>query len=181
MFKKCLFFSIFIFLKTVGSNPSFDSIIRENADNPAKILEFLKEIRQNSSEADAFLRKFGGEDYGEEPNSVKKLSSDVESKVKEAAFIVGNEMRKKGAMSGDDIESLKISQKFLDYADPKIGTHFCDQDVSSSFLRDQLNGMIATRTVFQEKVDELKKNWNGDEDSSSSESELLSDSLLNEM
>lgn len=63
MSRTLLFFGVFIFFKTMGADPgaapSFDSIIMENANNPAKVIELLKKIRQSSCEADAFLRKFG--------------------------------------------------------------------------------------------------------------------------
>lgn len=111
MFRKCLFFSVCVCLKVVGSDLSFDSIIRENADNPSQVLELLRGMRERSSEADA-LREFGGENYGEEQGSVKGLSPDVEYRVKEASFIIGNALRRKGAGRADDIESLETSQSF---------------------------------------------------------------------
>lgn len=155
MVKYMFFLTVFIYFETMTMD--FNSIVQENAGNPKELIEKLRSIREFSIEADAFLQNFGGVDYQKESDFVKEYSSKVTDQIKEAAFIVGNEMRKIGGQKTDEVKDLLISKRFLEFALRGTGSfHFHDQDVSPSFLLDQLDGMLAIRYDYIKALEALK-------------------------
>lgn len=143
----------------------FDSIVRNNVGNPVEIISKLKEIRDSSEIADAFLYNFGGDGFTKETSVTKSYSSEIMEHLVEAAFAIGSEMRKKGRSVADEVTDLKISKKFLEFADMNGNHGQVDNDVSSSFWKDQLNGMISVRQDYKdalEKLGELKSDSESD-------------------
>ncbi|MBQ3564550.1 MAG: hypothetical protein IJA14_00200 [Alphaproteobacteria bacterium] len=134
---------------------SFDSIVKANVGNPAEIVNKLREIRNTSELADAFLCNFGGENFEEETSVRKNYSSEITERLVEAAFAIGSEMRKKGRSVTDEITDLEISKRFLEFANAKGSHGQADNDVSSSFWRDQLDGMIGVRRDYKDALDKL--------------------------
>ncbi|MBE6447619.1 MAG: hypothetical protein E7015_04035 [Alphaproteobacteria bacterium] len=142
----------------------FDYIVRSNASNPAELIRQLELIEDQSEEAEAFLQNFGGEGFQKKCNAQKRYSDEISEKVKEAAFIVGSEMRKIGASQIDSTEALEISKIFLDATSMGTTHNLTDQDVSGSLWSDQLDDMIANRQKYQLAVKALKERFESTED-----------------
>lgn len=153
MLKYVLFCMILVGEQVVAMD--FNSIVKANLDNPAEIVNKLREIRGISELADAFLCNFGGDGFREETSVRKDYSSEVTECLAEAAFAIGSEMRKKGRSVTDEVADLEISKRFLEFANMKGNHGQVDNDVSSSFWRDQLDGMISVRRNYKDALDKL--------------------------
>lgn len=161
----------------------FDSIVRSYARDPAKMIEELRTIENESEEAKAFLQNFGGDNFQKEDGVERHYSEQVMDRVKEAAFTVGSEMRKIGASQVDNVEALSVGKRFLEFADMGTAYHLVDQDVSGSLWSEQLDAMISDRQRYKNSVQDLKgelikKKKEGVE---AARSVLLSKDLLGEL
>ena len=101
------------------------------------------------------MRNFGGDGFTEETSVRKNYSSEIMERLIEAAFTVGSEMRKKGSAITDEVTDLEISKRFLEFANMKGSHGQVDNDVSPSFWRDQLDGMISVRRDYKEALNKL--------------------------
>jgi len=158
----------------------FDKIVRNNAQNPTKLIEELKSIRDKSVEAEAFIQKFGGDNFQKCNGDETIYSNQINEKVAEAAFVVGSEMRRIGASQIDNIEALEISKRFLEIANSSVNYNLVDQDISSSLWSDQLTDMILNRRAYQNSILVLKENLNKKRSEKTSFVDLPED-LLNEL
>lgn len=157
MLKYIILCGVFVFVKTMSMD--FESIIRDNADNPSRIITKLESIKDTDKVAEAFLYTFGGTNYqsvtGEDVR--KSYSDDIIEKLEESALLICSEMRKRGALEIDNEASLEISKRFLEFVDKKGKHSFFDEDISHSFEQDQLNDMISNRREYRLAIEALKR------------------------
>jgi hypothetical protein len=144
---------------------SFLSVVQENASDPAALVHQLQEIREtddpNAILADAFLRNFGRDGYSPEVETKGQDDELVNSQVAEAALLVGSKMHKIGASGMRDINALLAARNFLGFAQQSAkggskGFAFFNEDVSPSFVIDQIDGMLDCRRAYIDRVTALK-------------------------
>ena len=160
MLKYVLFCIMLIERQILAMDPDpFFTIVKNNVGNPAEIIRELSKIRETSKLADEFVHNFGGEGFDHEEgfSARGKCSSTEEEQLAEAAFAIGNEMRRKGWNEIDNVENLKISRRFLEFAHTNKGGHGqVDNDLSPSFWKEQLDDMIRVRLHYRKALEAVK-------------------------
>lgn len=172
---KYFVFSVFLFTQAIAMD--FESIIRDNASDPKKIISELQSIRDTDEVAEAFLYTFGGDNYQPVTKGGvrKQYSEEIVGKLKESALLIGSEMRKIGASEVNNEASLVISKRFLEFAGESEGHSFVDGDVSISFEQNQLDDMISNRRQYRLAIESLKKKKKADYTIKQIPSEILDD------
>ncbi len=152
----CLFTSLNLYSMNIELEKFF-SIVHNNIMDLKTIVSELKKIRDDNEYADAFVSNFGGKSYNPEMEfNTRKFTDSVMDGVKEAARLIGMEKRKEGALEYGSIENLLIAKRFLEFSQSYNGNYgLVDNDVSSSFVLDQINGMINSRKQY---IDVIEKN-----------------------
>lgn len=150
------FVLLFVSFFSYATDLAFEQVVGEaKVGNvaPAAFLDNLRNIRSTSSMADAFLCRYGGEDFKEEP-VVKTFSIEITDEVERVAYLLGEIYYKKGDASMDDVDSLKFAKRLLK---TNTSTSFIGVgDVNySAFFGDALEDMIQDRIHFRDSFNAL--------------------------
>lgn len=167
---KCVI-SFLILFEVSAMDAPFQAVIEgaTSATAPAALLESLRKIRDTSSVADAFLSRYGGEDFKEEAGFITKTFNDeVKVKVDGAAQFLGQIFYKKGSESWDDDGSLALAQRLL----KKEDSSFIRRDVSPTFFKERLEHMRLDRVNFSAWFNALTDHVNKIQAEKISEEEL---------
>lgn len=150
------FILLFISFFSYGADPAFERIINDaKAGNlaPAAFLDNLRDIRANSSMADAFLCRYGGENFEKEP-VIKVFSTEIMDNVEKLAQLLGEVYYKKGDANVNDIDSLKFAKSLLKTS--SLTSFLGARDVNySAIFGDALDDMIQDRMRFRDSFSAL--------------------------
>lgn len=191
MFKRFVLLFVFVVevMSAMESGGRFEKIIEDNLESPEQIVSNLVQWKQERggdfpAVAQAFLSNFGGENFEEEKKNAasKYRGSEEEQELKEIALRIGSALRKSSTNAMGDLEKLRAARRFLGFyydggSACKKSHAFFDNDVSSSFVLDQLNDMIATREAYVKSFEELQKSFEHTSDDRSKVNVTLSSSL----
>ncbi|MBR1734042.1 MAG: hypothetical protein IJ730_01110 [Alphaproteobacteria bacterium] len=143
---------------------NFMEIVKENSRNPYKIVTEMKQCCNDKNElediASAFLDNFGGDNFQERAKfECKNYSQEIREQLREAALLIGKDMRKLGKEGVDEtsLQNLTIAKRFLEFADYNGSHHFFDEDISNSFVMNELVSMIDERTRYLNSINHLKE------------------------
>lgn len=173
-----LLISIFLFEHVVGMN--FIEIVRENSCAPDKIVMRMEELCRERTAledvASAFLDNFGGDNFQPRPKpKCKNYSQELRSQLREAALLIGRDMRKLGEGGVDEasLRALNIAKRFMEFAESN-SHYFFDGDISESFAVNELISMIDAREKYLTSVRLLKDDMETKKGTMNNDSEDIS-------
>ena len=150
------FILLFISFFSYAADRAFEHIVDEAKTGniaPTDFLDNLRNIRGTSNMADAFLCRYGGDNF-EEEQVVKTFSMEITSEIDKVAYLLGGIYYKKGDANVDDIDSLKFAKRLLkaNATTPFIGAG----DVNySAIFGGALNDMLQDKEHFRNSFDAL--------------------------